>query len=406
MDNKKIIDFEQITDSIADDVEEVQSEFLEFTSEQEIDRQELLDLQERLNSLAENSGLKIVEASEDEMIDKYDVLSKDIDQQLQVYGIKDKLKFSKFPEFTKLDTTVSILTGLMSVLIDIFLVGTPIAKKQFEGSVFTEQLRKFGQNKDSDTAKILSWLSDKSVPYDISAEKGVVTPNNHRLRSLAHDPFFGLLFAVADILLDTTTVIDNAGKITILRNPGNYPKSQKFLPVIYYLGHIISDFYTARGIPIPGFFLTQFFTSEGSSSSIAKIAEKMYTQGYDLRHLGSMSLPVITKNIIVNVYLELIREVEVPIMGIADKEKAHLDHKLKGYKMKFYADAIGTSGNLVKFISPPTSGNLNAINIVQWMSLIKNGAILLVAANRVTSVEKVMHNRQQIDKKWEKLLGE
>ncbi len=39
-------------------------------------------------------------------------------------------------------------------------------------------------------------------------------------------------------------------------------RTEKLLSVFYYIGHIVSDLFTARGLPIPGFFLTQFFTGE------------------------------------------------------------------------------------------------------------------------------------------------
>jgi hypothetical protein len=100
----------------------------------------------------------------------------------------------------------------------------------------------------------------------------VLTPNNHRLRSFAHDPFLGLFFAVVDIILGTTTCVNNDSKFTILVNTKKASTEQKWLVAIYYIGHIVSDISTARGIPILGFFLTQFFQTEVNDSSIAKIA--------------------------------------------------------------------------------------------------------------------------------------
>lgn len=415
MDKNKIINFDDVTEPLDREIHSAESDLSQLESEQENERQELLKLQERLESLAENTCMQLLEpdAIGVEVEANYDALSLEIDQQIIEYAGKEEFEFRKLPKLTPMDTTISILAGLLSVLIDVVFVGTPEVVKtwkegeKLEGSILTEKLRQIGKNNDSIATKVLSWLSDKcTVPYDISAKSGVVTPNNHRLRSLSHDPLLGLFFAVVDIWLGTTIAIDDAGVLRIINNPKEQAKAQKFLPVIYYFGHIISDFHTARGIPVPGFFLTQFFAGGDSNSTIARIAEGMYKDGYDLRHLASMSVPVGVKNMLINLYLELIRKDQPQIMGIAEREKFELDHKLKKYKMKFYADAIATSGNLVKFISPPDSGNPNAINVVQWMSLVKNGAAMLAAVGRDTSAEEVMYNRQQIDRKWEELLEE
>lgn len=162
---------------------------------------------------------------------------------------------------------------------------------------------------------------------------------------------------------------------TIIVNPKKASTTEKWLAVIYYLGHIISDMCTARGIPILGFFVTQFFTARIGDSSIAKIAESMYEDGYDLRHMVSMSVPVFVKDSLINVYLKLIRESPDAIMGIAEREKYELDFKLKKYKMRFIADSIATIGNCIKFVSPPNCGNPCALNMVQWMAFIQNGII-------------------------------
>ncbi len=96
--------------------------------------------------------------------------------------------------------------------------------------------------------------------------------------------------------------------------------------VFYYIGHIVSDMFTSRGIPVPGFFLTQFFTNGGADNSIARIAEKMYLDGYDLRHFASMSAPIVVKDIILHLYLKLTQTSEFAILlPLVEREKAELD---------------------------------------------------------------------------------
>ncbi len=209
------------------------------------------------------------------------------------------------------DILVSVIAGVIAAVIDIVFVGTPEIVKlyrggeNFDGSILTGLIRRIG-NSDGKLSDMLKWLSDKCiVSYDISLKKGIVIPNNHRLRSFGHDPLFGVLFAVVDIILGTATVVDDNGRIRIIVRATDYPVSEKYLALVYYLGHLISDVCTARGLPIPGFIVLQFFAGSGDRDSLAKIAERMYKDGYDLRHFASMSTPVLVKNLITDAYLYL-----------------------------------------------------------------------------------------------------
>ena len=215
-----------------------------------------------------------------------------------------------------------------------------------------------------------------------------------------------MLFAIADIILGTTTCINNKGILTLLVNEKDTLITTKYLSVIYYLGHIISDINTSRGIPVPGFFLTQFFTNEVSDSTIAKIAEDMYINGYDLRHLASMSTPVYIKDMIIELYLKLNNLNSEVITSIADREKIELDKFLKKQKMLFITNLISTTGNTVKFLAPPSCGNPNSINMVQWIELIKNSITMVSAYTRDTTTEEVMLNRKNIDCIWGDLISQ
>lgn len=151
--------------------------------------------------------------------------------------------------------------------------------------------------------------------------------------------------------------------------------------------------------------MTQFFTSESEELSIAKIAESMYKDGYDLRHMTSMSTSVFVKDMLINLYLKLTGEELSVIAPIAVKEKAKLDFELKRCKMMLIADSIATVGNTAKFIMPPYSGNPCALNVVQWLSFIHSSVVMLVAAKRDSTVEEAMYNRETINKRWQELLN-
>lgn len=316
-----------------------------------------------------------------------------------------------FPPLSTTEYIVAALAGTLSVIIDVLLVGTPEVVKiyhggeNFDGSKLTELIRKIKPDDGTEVGHILKWLSDKcKVPYDISCEKGVVTPDNHRLRGLGHDPYLGLFFAIADIIMGTTTCIDNNGGIRILPN---YDASitEKLLSVFYYIGHIISDLFTARGLPIPGFFLTQFFSGNGEDGSLAKIAEKMYKDGYDTRHLASMSVPVAVKNIVVEAYCRITKPEEDGFMPLAEKELAEQAYMLKKEKMLFIGNAIGVAGNIIKFVAPPNCCNPCALNAAQWFSFIRNSIQMTKAACRDRSVETVFEGRSKLQQEWNRLLN-
>lgn len=405
----KVINFSPIIDPIKDDIRDIEQDIIQIETDEKDEHQEINTLLQRIKSLS--SDMKIHIEDIPSLDEELDVLNIQIDNLLLNNPEYIDEKYLRFPKLSIQDTIICSLTGLLSVLIDVIFVGTPEVVKiyrggeNFDGSILTNALRKTGNDGKGSLAPFFEWFSEKcKVPYDISLKSGVLTPDNHRLRNFAHDPLFGLFFAVADIILGTTTCLDNNGKLTVLLNRQKAPTVVKWLAIIYYLGHIISDMCTARGIPIPGFFITQFFTAEIGDSTLAGIAESMYEDGYDLRHMVSMSVPVFVKDILINLYLKLTRETPDAIMEIAEREKCELDFKLKTYKMKFIANSIATIGNAVKFIAPPSCGNPCALNMMQWMNFIQNGIAMIAASNRDFSVEEAMYNRKEINDRWEELL--
>lgn len=314
-------------------------------------------------------------------------------------------------KLTVLDILVGIIAGIIASIIDIIFVGTPEIVKiykggeQFDGSILTDMLRKIG-NGNNKLSEMFKWLSEKcKVPYDISAEKGVVDPNNHRLRSFGHDPLIGLLFAIVDIILGTATVVDNKGRLKVIINSRKYPVSEKYFAVVYYLGHLLSDVCTARGLPIPGFVMTQFFA--GDDNSIAKIAERMYRDGYDLRHFASMETPVLIKNIITDAYYRIfVFEDTRFVESIAEKQIHENRRRAYKYKLRLVSDAVCCGGNVLKFFIPPTMGNMTALNIPEWISLIQDTIINMKYQMREKNVEIIIANREIINDNWYKLLKE
>lgn len=270
-----------------------------------------------------------------------------------------ELNYKEKLNISATDVIASIIAGVVASVIDIVFVGTPEVVKiyrggeNFDGSILTSKLRELGTGDDI-LSEMLHWLSEKcKVPYDLSVKNGTINPNNHRLRNPGHDPMLGLLFSVVDIIMGTATVIGNDGRINVIIRDKKYPESEKLLSAIYYFGHLISDVCTARGLPIPGFFITQFFTNGQygpNDDSLARIAEDMYKDGYDFRHLISMGTPVMVKNLIVKIHIKLFHKESFSMVDtIANKEIQENKEQVFKYKLLAISNAVACGGNVLKF---------------------------------------------------------
>ncbi len=401
--NDQIIQFHQMLSPVVDSIDKIKQAKSSVSDEMHDERQNCNQLADKIDCLARDMGISV------QTLKLSDPPLKDIDGVVnrELYKVSGTAKI--FPSLRPEEYTVAILSGFIAVLIDVIFVGTPEVVKiyrggeRFDGSLLTGVFKKLGKTKDGELSPIFKWFSDTcKVPYDISAQSGVMNPNNHRLRNFSHDPFLGVFFAVVDILCGTTTCIDNSGQLKVLLSPKEVPISEKFLALFYYLGHLLSDLCTARGLPVPGFCLTQFFTNGASDASLAKIAERMYLDGYDLRHLASTAVPVGIKNLLVDSYLSLTKEVENTVsLNLAEKERRNLNASLKREKMMFVSNVTATVGNTVKFLAPPNCGNPCALNLSQWFAFVTSSCAMIKAGLRDRTVEAVMDNREAIEKNWD-----
>ncbi|MBQ6490289.1 MAG: hypothetical protein IJI75_13815 [Solobacterium sp.] len=400
MNKNKVIDLDKELTELRESVSHVENKSEILLDDIESTSDSLAELQERLLHLGiAKKSLVVTEDNITKEISELNYVIKDIDHS----------KFGGDVSLTVIDLIVSVVSGIVASVIDIVFVGTPEVVKiykggeNFDGSILTKAIRSLGQGDDT-LSGMLDWCCEKcKVPYDISAKKGVVIPNNHRLRNFAHDPLIGMLFAIVDIIMGTGTFVDNKGNLRIVVNPKDYPQNEKVLALIYYFGHLLSDVCTARGLPIPGFVLTQFFAGE-DDSSVAAIAEQMYRDGYDLRHLASMSTPVLVKNLVIEIYLSLLRYNNEVILTLAEKEIINNKNEIYRYKLRLMSDAVCCGGNVLKFFIPPTMGNITALNISEWISLIQNSIVNLRYQIRDKSIEQVIFNREIISDNWNTIM--
>ena len=405
MDNLKnelgFITIHEILDNQNNQVGDFQSRIEEERFESELQRESLNELYEKVNKMKRMLG-----EEELEKVSSIEISLESINHKIELDSEK-----TKFNQLNEEEIIISSVAGIVSVIIDTMLVGVPNVEKvlggqeKFTGSTLTKMIRNFGESSLGDFTKQLE--KEFKVPYDKSLNSDGLTPNNHRLKSLSHDPFFGLFFSFFDFLFNTTTYVNNKGSLSFQINTSkSYKPINLFKSVYYFMGHILSDMYTARGIPIPGFFMSQFFVDEAGFESLAKKAEGLYKDGYDLRHLQSMMVPGVIIDLIITVYMDIKDDFEnESLMPQAHKEIKELDRTIKKEKMMIVANSISASGNLVKFISPVGNFNPASLNVLTWYRFLDSSVQAIRIAGRDTSTEHAISNREIINKNWEKLKG-
>lgn len=356
-------------------------------------QQELNELTEQVNSLLREQGVDELQLIDTSLLNHF---QEELERQIEVPAVLKKV--DRLPKLSREDIIACSICGLLATMADIFLVGTPeLRDGAIAGAPIQELLRKIDGN-----SGIFKWLSEHcKVPYDISAKKDTLYPLNHCLRSLAHDPLFGALFALLDICLGTTTCINDKGQLVMLISPKGQAVEKAPMFLLYYVGHLISDAFTSCGLPIPGWFLTQFFSSE-DQDSLAKVAEEMYKNGFDSRQMTSMKASAQLGIGLTELYLRLAYPEEPPMFG-AEGEVQQLHRQLLQRELRLVTSGVASAGNIVKILLPPASGNLTGINLVQWQEFAWQGIQTLRAAGRDMSAEIVIENRKNIDKMWESL---
>ncbi|MBD2299530.1 hypothetical protein [Nostoc sp. FACHB-190] len=388
---------------------------------------ELMHLKDEIIQIAESTGINlkgIIETTAEELTTtsrfqwdddfflSYNPLLVDARVKEEIYRNPEIL-----PPLSNLDYAIVGIAGLVATLLDFLVVKIPndinyLGRYQQDGSSFTKWLKTLGINQEGRLNQFLQWCEDNcKVSYDQSINPNIrgFNPRSHRLLSLGHDPLFGLIFGTLDILNGSMTAFDINGKLHIVKT-FDLPLQDKVFAPLIWLGHIISDMCTKMGVPIPGWAflqIMQFGSYSSNTKNIADISRWMYLNGYDLRHFLTMSSPVAVIEIIIRGYYylsSLYRPEQIQHhlhSSIANKEIYQIKSNLKLNKMLFLAHAISSSGNALKLFT--YSGNPLAINLPQWIFLVKESVSILQVANRDTTVEKIIRNRDSINACWNEI---
>ncbi|MEQ9127256.1 hypothetical protein [Thalassospira sp.] len=138
-----------------------------------------------------------------------------------------------------------------------------------------------------------------NVAHLIGAPDKALNPNNHRLRSLSHDPVLGFIFGVLDMLRGTCTIVNNGRIVSV---PGKVaPVDGNIFQLLGRMfGHLLSDVNAQsgkgnRGMGLPAPFMGLLRMLEGipvGDSNFGEQVEWMYVNGYDFRQFVVTSVPM------------------------------------------------------------------------------------------------------------------
>lgn len=150
-----------------------------------------------------------------------------------------------------------------------------------------------------------------------------MSPDNHHLLSLAHEPsLFGLLIGIVDQITGKSTFIGNDGLIQrIVTDNVNKELSGNMVTQITqacenWFGHIMSDIAGSSGskgrgsgLPVPGWAALQKlqfghinYNERHSDVTIAELSELMFKKGYDVRSFSAQLIPVLVYETLLRCY--------------------------------------------------------------------------------------------------------
>lgn len=406
------LDFDKDKEQLEQAYSELEKNKDELAERQLENSQRLDDLFNKVNAIRENLGLEQLEYNND-------TTTSDLDMCIEsIFPFNDKKNISdNSMKMQPMDYIVASLSGGLAAVIDIFLVKIPKdtiivrngERLLQEGGYLTEILRSIGLDENGKASQWITTLENHfKVPYDKSVDPDIIglNPRSHRLHSLVHDPSIaGLIWGIKDIVSGTFSCIDKNGCLVVEKvTEAGFEKL--FTAPILWLGHLLSDVFTKMGIPIPGWSylqLLQFGSLGEKQRTIAEVARYMYLEGYDLRHLVSMTTTNAVIELIVRLYYHLVCKKRPDDFSLtAEKEYVEVKNKIKLHNMLFVAYSVASCGNIAKLCV--YQGNPTAFNLPLWLGMIKESVTQVVIANRNTKCyEEAITNRLIMDDNFNQL---
>lgn len=357
--------------------------------------------------------------AEAEEVDDDDVNISMLLSEEEIQRVENSLKqlngdFKDLHRLDKIDWSIAGSIGMISALVDIFLVQMPkrpgyLGEEAIKGGSLSNYIKEILTN--SFTQQEIRELEKNNwVPFDAAHSKTLnetvegLGPRTHRYQTLGHDPILGFIFGVRDILYSEMTAIDKNGKL-IIQSIDSKDKNifgmRLFEAVVRVFGHLKSDVSTKSGLPVPLMPLIQFIQlgEFGEQKyTIGEISRTMYRSGYDFAHFLSMSIPVLIIEVLVRI-LYLIKNLQG---GKSLLESIPFDtrnnKKPKLQTMLFTAHLLATTANTCKVY---LTKNPLAINYTQWIIFTKYSLKQIKWVGYERAYKKNMHVQEHIDDKWD-----
>ena len=229
---KKIIDFDEELNAVQTSISSISGTIDKVSADSYKQGDLLKDLENKLSKIDPSFKTE----SNNYLDNSVNVYSNDyfLKQSEEIENKVEKEIHSSFhllPPLTRLDYIVATIIGTIATLVDLLLVKIPkdvtyLDKYTQKGGNLTTWLRSLGVDEEGKLNSLLSAIEKNSkVSFDASTKHGVgdydreisgFSPKTHRLMSLGHDPFFGLLFGVLDIVNGRISLIDSKGAIHLI----------------------------------------------------------------------------------------------------------------------------------------------------------------------------------------------
>ena len=287
------------------------------------------------------------------------------------------------------DYAIAGCCGLFAAMLDILCVRAPLkptaAFTQQADGIFNRAVQEaFNKLIPPDLSKKLSdaytiGVPDSSVISDLlGAPAKTITPVNHRLRALSHDPVLGLIFGVLDMLRNTCTVVHN-GCIT------SYPSTKPpvggtvFHMIGRMFGHLLSDVNApsangnrGMGLPAPFMGLLRMFENiPVGDSNFGKQIEWMYVKGYDFRQFVATSIPVAIMEVLLRAFYvgKQVKRYDAPFgQTLLDTVPTRMNPRFRILLALAFGTFCGVNAGRMYITQ-----NLLNLNYASWMGLVWNG---------------------------------
>lgn len=290
------------------------------------------------------------------------------------------------------DYAIASGCGLFAAMLDIFFVSAPAKPttpwEQKVDGIFNQSVQKaFNKFIPPELSKKLGALNkigsaDLSVvkPEDLAVGvlKKAVSPTNHRLRSLSHDPVLGFIFGLTDMIKGTCTVV-HEGRIVSMSTARAPVDGTIFQLLGRMFGHLLSDVNApsgggnrGMGLPAPFMGLLKMLKNiPPGDSDFGRQIEYIYVNGYDFRQFVATSMPMMIMEVMMRAFW-IIKQMSLYTISFSEALLDTVPMKLNPRFRMMLALGYGTS-SAVNAGKVYITNNLLNLNYASWMGLCWNG---------------------------------